>query len=172
MASRKGTRVPKPEESIPADEMPDITGPGHQTSKYKTEYNQMLIDHMSRGLSFESFGGVINFDRATLYNWANANPSFLDAKRLGMAKCRLYWETIGVAYAIEGGEKDMIMPDGSKVKQKRTEKLNSSVYRLNMINRFGWKNAGNEDGSETTGVKINIHAQVMEAIKAKNKKPR
>jgi hypothetical protein len=57
-------------------------------------------------------------------------------------------------------------PDGQVIDQKATEKLNSNIYRLNMINRFGWKNSGSEE-SDGAGVTLNLHATIMDAINKK-----
>jgi hypothetical protein len=146
--------------------MPDITGPGGHESTYDSKYDQMLIDHMSKGLSFESFGGVIEVSARTLYNWSKANASFLHAKTIGTSKCRLWWETVGVAYVVEGRRGRVKGPDGQVIDQKATEKLNSNIYRLNMINRFGWKNSGSEE-SDGAGVTLNLHATIMDAINKK-----
>lgn len=65
-------------------------------SKYKKEYPEMLTAHFQKGYSFESFGGVVNVDRTTLYDWAKAHPEFRLAKERGVLKSLLYWEKIGI----------------------------------------------------------------------------
>lgn len=58
-------------------------------SKYKDdEYPQLLLDHLSKGLSFMSFnvpGGVSN---STLHNWSVKFPAFAQAREIG-EKARL-----------------------------------------------------------------------------------
>jgi len=61
-------------------------------TKYKPEYCQMLIEHMKQGLSFESFAGLVNVDRQTIYNWLDAHSEFFDAKKQGFEQSRLFWE--------------------------------------------------------------------------------
>lgn len=61
--------------------IPDVT-------KYKPEYCQMLIDHMSTGLSFDIFGCDIDVVRSTLYQWRIDYPEFDEAYLRGKA-CRL-----------------------------------------------------------------------------------
>lgn len=58
-----------------------------QPTKYKKDYCQLLIDHMSDGYSFESFAGRHDVRVAidTLYNWANLFPDFSEAKRQACA---------------------------------------------------------------------------------------
>jgi hypothetical protein len=65
-------------------------------SKYRKEYDQRLIDHMSEGYSFESFAGVANVCPDTLYEWARVHKSFIEAKKIAFAKCRAEWERIGL----------------------------------------------------------------------------
>jgi len=55
-------------------------------TKYKEEYDQMLIDHMEEGFTFESFAGVVSVDRDTLYHWCTLHPNFSDAKKIGRNK--------------------------------------------------------------------------------------
>lgn len=79
----------------------------------------MLIEHMANGLSFESFGAIVDASKETLYSWAEKHSDFLDAKRLGTQKCRIFYEQAGV--------------DGMKAK---IPFFNDRIWRLNMINRF------------------------------------
>lgn len=88
---------------------------------YDPKYCEMLIDHMSQGLSFEAFAGKIEVTFKTLYNWAEANPEFLQAKETGQAKSRLFWEQLGNSGA--AGH----LPG-----------FNSAAYKYNMANRFKW----------------------------------
>lgn len=57
----------------------------------------MLIDHMSKGHSFESFGADVNAGRRTLYEWADNFEEFRDAKEIGHAKAMKLFESISVA---------------------------------------------------------------------------
>jgi hypothetical protein len=104
-------------------------------SKYDTKYDQMLIDHMSEGLSFESFAGVIGMTKDTIYNWLRQYESFADAKKIGTQKSLLFWEKLGRDGIFSISKTERI---GSKI-ETNSRALNSSVYRLNMANRFGWK---------------------------------
>lgn len=62
---------------------------------YKDEYNQMLSDHMAGGLSFESFGGVVDVARDTLYQWLERHEGFSDAHKIGRQKQIRFWESVG-----------------------------------------------------------------------------
>jgi hypothetical protein len=98
-------------------------------TNYRPEYCEMLVEHMAKGYSFESFAGVVNVVFKTLYNWEKEHPEFLQAKQRAKAKCLMKWESIGIDNIIS-------MPGIS---------LNPTVYRMNMINRFGWKDKAEDD---------------------------
>ena len=55
-------------------------------TKYKEEYDQMLIDHMAEGFTFEAFAGVVSVDRDTIYHWCSIHQTFSDAKKIGRSK--------------------------------------------------------------------------------------
>ena len=74
-------------------------------SKYKPEFDEMLIKHMSQGMSFESFAGTIDVCFDTLYEWLKIHPSFSEAKRLGVSKSLNVWEKI-LTSAATGNLKD------------------------------------------------------------------
>jgi hypothetical protein len=65
-------------------------------TKYKEEYCSQLIEHMSKGHSFESFAGVISINRDTLYEWVSVHTPFSDAKKIGVSKALLALEHIGL----------------------------------------------------------------------------
>lgn len=92
-------------------------------SDYKPEYCTQLISHMSQGLSFETFAAVIGTSRATIYNWADNIPEFLDAKKTAMDLCQLFWEKKGL--------------DG--LYSTKECHFNSSVWIFNMKARFRWR---------------------------------
>ncbi len=97
--------------------------PAGQPTKYKRKYCKMLIEHMCKGYSFESFAADLDTCKQTLYTWLEVHPEFLDAKKLATAKSMKWWEGQGVKglWTEEGGAK-----------------LNTGVYVFNMKNRFGW----------------------------------
>lgn len=103
-------------------------------TEYKPEYCDMLIEHMSKGLSFESFAGVLRMSNKTLYTWAEKQPDFLHAKQVGIDMCRLFWEKLGVEYVINISESHKDGDSSSHI----SKSLNAKVYDINMKNRFGW----------------------------------
>lgn len=65
-------------------------------TKYKKEYCEMLVEHMGKGYSFESFSATIGTHRDTLYEWAKVHKNFSDAKKLGREASLLFFEKMGV----------------------------------------------------------------------------
>lgn len=54
---------------------------GGRPSKYKPEYCEMLITHLSKGFSYESYAAVVKVDFDTLYEWEKVHPEFSEAKK-------------------------------------------------------------------------------------------
>ncbi len=61
-------------------------------SDYDPKYCDMLIEHMSKGLSYASFGAVIDVVPSTIYLWEQKHPEFSEAKKRGFQNCLLWWE--------------------------------------------------------------------------------
>jgi len=107
-------------------------------SKYKEEYCEMLIDHMERGLSYESFAAKLRVTRDCLYKWEKMHPNFLYAKKTGKELMLLFFEELGIQ-AMAG-----------KIKN-----FPNSTYIFTVKNKCGWKDTiENEIKSE--GIKINF----------------
>ena len=91
-------------------------------TKYEERFCDMLVKHMSEGLSFESFAAEINTCRDTLYNWKKEHPEFFDAHKKGLDFNLNFWERIGRQQSIKG-------------------KGNVVAWIFNMKNRHGWKDS-------------------------------
>lgn len=109
-------------------------------SKYKKEFDDGIIAHMEKGLSFETYAAIISVHRDTLYQWVKDYPEFSDAVKIAKAKCELFWEQLGLNYITH-----------TDSKFESTPKINSAIYIFNMKNRFGWK----DRQDVTADVKIN-----------------
>lgn len=86
----------------------------------------MLIEHMKKGYSFQSFAADINVNIDTLTEWTKeGGPQFKKefsvAKKDGEAHCLKFWEKIGI-----GGAAGKIPG------------FNVGSFVFNMKNRFGW----------------------------------
>jgi len=65
-------------------------------TKYKASYCQDLIDHMSKGHSMRSFAGLIEKSPQTIYSWLEKHKEFKKAHEIGMAKCEIFYERLGL----------------------------------------------------------------------------
>lgn len=99
---------------------------------YDDKYPELLIEHLKKGYSFESFGGVVGACKKTLYNWCDAVPEFLHAKNKGQSYSLLEWERKGIDGLYNETFKD---EDGMTVSRS----INTSIWIFNMKNRFGWR---------------------------------
>lgn len=110
-------------------------------SEFKQEFCEMLVDHMSEGLSYESFAGLVGVSRATIYNWEKAHPEFLDAKKRGHAKMTLTLEKIGM-----------------KGMMGEIKGFNASTFIFTAKNKIGWSDVSQIDQrNENVSVEISDH---------------
>lgn len=116
-------------------------------SKYKPEYDQMLIDHMASGLSFESFAGIVGVCDDTLREWEKVHPSFSASKKEAFAKNRVFWEKLAINYITHSDGKE------------GTPKLNSTVWIFNMKNRFPkqWRDRIEHSGSDEQPLNLTLN---------------
>jgi transposase len=119
-------------------------------SKYKPEFCEALEKHMAEGLSFETFAATIGVCEDTLHEWNRVHEDFSESKRRGLNSCKLYWEKLG---------RDKILSTSWK---GGSESLNAAVYRLNMANRFGWRDRVEHSGAvDTSGAKKKIKEMLL-----------
>lgn len=131
----------KVEQEVQITEKPEGYIFGRPT-KYKEEYCQMLVDHMNGGLSFESFAGLIGTSRSIIYDWIKAHPEFLDAKRIGEDRCRIFWEKIGLAGTLG-----------------KIPGFNATTFIFNMKNRFRWRDRLEDEPGDTQFIQNNLNVQ-------------
>lgn len=75
---------------------------GGRPTKYRPEYCDAIIEHMSAGASMTSFAAEIDVARSTLNEWMENHPAFSEAVKIGKAKCAAWWERLGRAGAMGG----------------------------------------------------------------------
>jgi hypothetical protein len=138
-----------------------LSGQVGRPTDYKEEYCALLIEHMTDGLSYESFAGAIGVSKQTLYDWEKVNAQFLDAKKIGSAKSQLYFENIGNKYlTTQSG-------DGAI-------NLNTTNWIFQMKNRFGWRDKQPEEVTQVNVSTTNqtfSPAQFVELIKIARGEP-
>lgn len=123
--------------------------PAGRPSKFKPEYCSKLINHMSGGLSYQSFPAVVDTCIKTLYEWEQSYPEFLHAKNIGRQKQQLYFEETG-RRAIEGGIKD----------------FNATAFVWMSKNMLGWRDKqdieiSGKDGGPIKTIAMNINADAQ-----------
>lgn len=95
---------------------------GGRPELYKPEYCDMLIDHMSKGMSYESFAANLRVARDTLYEWEKRHKEFFDSKMIGKELMLSYFEKMGIN-AMTG-----------KIKG-----FNAATYIFTMKNKCNWR---------------------------------
>ena len=113
--------------------------PTGRPTKYDQKYDEMLIEHMAQGYSFESFAGIIEVNQDTLHEWKKFHPTFTEAKKIAFAKCQVFWEKMGIT----GAWSD---PKGLN--------LNTGVWVFNMKNRFKWSDRLEVAGDDVKPIKL------------------
>jgi len=89
---------------------------------YKPEYCDLLIQHMAKGFSFESFGAEVNCGGTTVANWLK-HSEFRAAKQKAQVLNRKFWEDLGI-----------------KGTRGEIKGFNVASWVFNMKNRFHWRN--------------------------------
>lgn len=107
-------------------------------TKYKPEFCEMLIKHMSEGYSFASFGGVAGCSEETLHQWKKQYEDFSESYKKGQALSMQFWEKLGMAQAI--GQ----------------TKGSSATWIFNMKNRFKWTDRVEQTNDFKEGSKLII----------------
>lgn len=106
-------------------------------SEYKPEFCNTIIARAREGCSVIERSVDLGINTKTYYEWIKTDgeyykPDFHEAHLLAEQACQAWWESRGRIYLVEDG--------------KDSPRLNSQVYRLNMMNRFGWgENTRNEN---------------------------
>lgn len=89
--------------------------------KYREEFCEMVIEHMAKGFSVESFGGVAGVTDNTIHTWMRTHKNFYASVKIGSSRSRRFWEQLGI--------------DGASGK---IPNFNAATWIFNLKNRFGW----------------------------------
>lgn len=79
--------------------------------KYDPKFCEMVVEHMSKGYTFTSFGAICKAGRPTMHEWVRDRPEFRDAVQRGQAARCKYHETLLLA----AQAKKKILVDGREV---------------------------------------------------------
>jgi len=117
-------------------------------TKYKKKYCKMLIEHMSKGLSFASFAADVEVNEDTLYEWSKRHPSFSEAKSHGRMRSMKFWEELGIKGAKGEGTG-----------------FSAAGWIFNMKNRFSWVDKrDSDDVLKIHSVKIELPSQKQQHV--------
>jgi hypothetical protein len=89
---------------------------------YRPEFCEMLIEHMRKGYSFDTFGAEVFCGNTTLYRWVEQYQDFRDAKEIGTKLSHEWWERQGLK--------------GLNIGPKS---FHGQVWSITMKNRFGYR---------------------------------
>lgn len=94
--------------------------PGGRPTKYKAEHCEQVIDHFREGWSIAEICLELDICEKTFLNWVNTKDEFLQAKKKGVFFSEGWW--------MKQGRKNL-----------ENKEFNSTLWYMNMKNRFGWK---------------------------------
>lgn len=66
----------------------------HHLTKYDPDYGPLLIYHMGKGYTYQSFATIIGVSGQTVNNWLKAYPDFKFCKEIAENRMKLKWERI------------------------------------------------------------------------------
>lgn len=120
-------------------------------TKFRKEFCQQLIDHMSQGLSFDTFAGRISVNPDSLYEWVKKFPIFSEAKKIATAKRNFLVESMYVQAATGAEVRDT---------KGRILKPNTAMMIYWTKNTLGWSDKVeaqvDQQGSSTLTLKYKL----------------
>ena len=122
-------------------------------TKFKKDYCQQLIDHMSQGLSFDTFAGRISVNPDSLYEWVNKHETFSEAKKIGTAKRNFLVERMYVQAATGALIKDI---NGKPLKP------NPAMMIYWTKNTLGWSDKVEQSFNEATTAAFQLKYKIDE----------
>lgn len=117
------------------------------TSTFKPEYCEMLVDHMRQGNSYSTFILKVGCTRKTLYNWEKDFPEWANAKEEGMQAAKSFLES-----------RLMVKASGQKVEGIDPKLIDTTCLIFALKTRFH-ETYGDKTKHEVSGdgVKIELH---------------
>ena len=116
------------------------------TTKYDSSMCNTIIACARNGGSVVSRCCEIEVNRTTYYRWIDPNgphyiPEFAEAHEIAELLCARWWE--------EKGQQHITFED-------RGTQLDAQNYRLQMMNRFGWSEKGQQDVTANGDIIVNL----------------
>lgn len=122
-------------------------------SRYNQKFCEMLIDHMTEGGSFASFGAIADVSYQTLYAWCENHDEFLEAKQRGEVLALKFYEDLAKATmtgSLRRVTSETKFPDGSVKKEYAPTRGDSRTWGVTMrarFQKFGYSNKVELTGS-------------------------
>lgn len=110
--------------------------PGGRPTKYTEDIPDLVVDLMRDGASIEEVCYELGIAKQTFYNWCEAHPELLDAKKVGTDFAEGWW-----------------MKQGRVNLQNKD--FSPTLFYMNMKNRFKWSDKQEIDHT-TKGESFNI----------------
>lgn len=110
-------------------------------SKYDPKMCDKVIELMSEGAALVEVAAELDITRETLNQWTKSNPVFSDAVKKGQELSEAWW--------LKQGRINLkTNPKG--------EQFNSTLWYMNMKNRFGWRDKHEVAGDAASPLQIVI----------------
>lgn len=118
-----------------------ITRPVGRPTVYRNDFCELLIEHMSNGMSFESFAGhpKVRVARAQLYVWREKHKEFQDAFEKGQSGKEYYLEGIALQASLN----------------PKTFPVNTGLLCFFLKNQIGWKDRVEHTGDVAKPITLN-----------------
>lgn len=108
--------------------MSNKDGSDHGNTKYRPEFCEMLVKHMSQGNSFTTFGVDINISSTTLHQWTKDHEEWKEAKQRGFDAGLKFFEQLLTSASVG------VMPE--KLKELNSNGISLSAVIFALKTRF------------------------------------
>lgn len=115
--------------------------PAGRPTKYKKSFCKLLIDHMAKGMSFESFAGrkEVRVSRSQIYMWREKHKEFQDAFEIGQSASEYFLESAAFTAAFKPKENP----------------VNTWLFGFILKNRLNWADKVEHKGDAQKPITLN-----------------
>jgi len=139
LKKKKASKKTPPQKENPDDYIKIKPVLGRPT-KYRDEFCDWLVEHMSNGYSFNSFAAICGVCGDTIIEWRKEHPKFSEAYGIGLAAGLKFFERIGI-----------------KGMKGEYERFNLQAWIFLCKVRFKWNDrVGEEDTKQINSIRIQL----------------